>query len=63
MVSVGKALWSLLFIFGTVLVVLALGTSILPIKPVAGIDVFFFGIGSLSFFVGLYVWKTDFLNS
>ncbi len=62
MASVGKTLWSVLSIFGIVMVVLALGTSILPVNSAAGIDVFLFAIGALSFFVALYVWKTDFLN-
>ncbi len=62
MPTLGKVLWTVLFLGGAIMAVLGLGVDLLKISAVTGIDVFLFGVGSLSMFMGVYVWKTDLFN-
>ncbi len=62
MATLGKVLWTALFIFGALLSVLGLGIGALNVNAPAKLDIFLFGVGALSSFMGLYIWKTDLFN-
>ncbi len=62
MATLGKVFWSALALFGTVFVLLGLALNALQMSYPPGLDVFLFGIGSLSFLAGVYIWKSDWLN-
>ncbi len=62
MPTLGKVLWTVLFLSGAILAVFGLVLGALQVGVVEKTDVFLFGVGALSFFVGLYIWKTDLFN-
>lgn len=62
MATLGKVLWTVLFIFGAILGVLGLSIGALHVGAPEKTDVFLFAVGALSFFAGLYIWKTDLFN-
>ncbi len=59
MATLGKVFWTALALLGAFLVLLGLALSAFQMSYPQGLDVLLFGLGSFSFLVGLYVWKTD----